>query len=220
MCGRFALTLPDDAMARLFAARPDNDLPAGPRYNVCPTQPVAVVAAAETGRRLRPMRWGLVPRWYRTPGDGPLLINARSETLARKPAFAEAARQRRCLVPVSGFYEWTKDEDGTRLPWYIRPAAAEFAALAGVWQEWEGGDGTRLVTCAIVTVPASADLSALHDRMPLTLMPGDWGLWLGEEGHGAARLMRPGPEGFWTAHRVDRRVNSNRAEGAELIAPI
>jgi putative SOS response-associated peptidase YedK len=115
------MTHPNDAMARLFEAAPSNDLPPVPRYNICPTQPVAVVTAGEGGRRLRPMRWGFVPQWYKTPTDGPLLINARAETIADKPAFRAAVRARRCLVPASGFYEWTKDDAGNRLPWYFVP---------------------------------------------------------------------------------------------------
>jgi len=119
MCGRFAITLPSDAMAQLFDAAPGNDLPEVPNFNVCPTNGVHVVISGETGRRLTQMRWGFLPHWYKTPSDGPLLINARSETLAEKPAFRAACRERRCLIPATGFYEWTKDAEGKRLPWYI-----------------------------------------------------------------------------------------------------
>ncbi len=120
MCGRFAITLPPDAMAQLFAAIPANDLPEVPNYNVCPTNQVHVVRFGDAARRLVSMRWGFIPHWYKTPNDGPLLINARAETIAEKPAFRTAARERRCLIPASGFYEWTKDEGGNRLPWYIQ----------------------------------------------------------------------------------------------------
>ena len=219
MCGRIAITLPDDAMARLFQATPANDLPPVPRYNVCPTQPLAAVVSVGGTRRYGPMRWGLVPRWYRHPGDGPLLFNARAETLADKPAFAEAARRRRCLIPVTGFYEWTvagKD----RLPWFVARADGAPMVLAGVWQVWEGADGTRLTGCAVVTCAARGAMADLHDRVPVVVEPGDWPLWLGEAGHGAARLMQPLPEGALLARRVGTAVNSNRAEGAELIEPI
>ncbi|MCC6006185.1 MAG: SOS response-associated peptidase [Rhodobacteraceae bacterium] len=220
MCGRFAITLPDDAVARLFSAAPDNDLPPVPRHNVCPTQPVAAVVAEAAGRRLRALRWGFVPRWARSLSDGPLLINARAETLAEKPAFAEAARTRRCLIPATGFYEWTKDESGARLPWFARPCGAEVAAFAGIWQVWTSPDGESLATCAIVTTAAGPDLAAIHHRAPLALAPGDWALWLGEAGKGAARLMRPAPAGAWDVWRVDPRVNSNRAEGPDLMVPL
>jgi putative SOS response-associated peptidase YedK len=221
MCGRFTLTYPNDALARLFRAAPANDLPDPPRHNICPTQTVATVISAQGTRRIGPMRWGFLPRWYRTPTDGPLLINARADTLAAKPAFREAARARRCLIPASGFYEWTKDEAGNRLPWYISArAGAGPLAFGGVWQIWDGPEGARIATCAIVTCEASAGIAHIHHRMPLILAPGDWPLWLGEAGHGAARLMVPALQTMLAAWRVDPKVNSNRAEGAGLIAPL
>ncbi|NVK15718.1 MAG: SOS response-associated peptidase [Rhodobacteraceae bacterium] len=217
MCGRFAITLPTDAMAQLFAAQPANDLPRVPNYNVCPTNPVHVVQAGEAGRQLVSMRWGFLPHWYKSESAGPLLINARAETIAEKPAFAAAARERRCLIPATGFYEWTKSEEGARLPWYIYRSDAAPIAFAAVWQSW--GDADPVKTCAIVTTAANQGLSGIHHRMPLILEPGEWGKWLGEEGHGAARLMQPGAEGVLDFHRVDPAVNSNRAEGPELIEP-
>lgn len=219
MCGRFALTLPNDAMAQLFAAQPANDLPPVPRYNICPTQPVAVIIARAGARHIGPMRWGLIPSWYKHAGDGPLLFNARSETLAEKPAFADAARKRRCLIPASSFYEWQKASDGTRLPFAIAPADGGVMAFAGVWQVWER-DGLRHVTCAIVTCAANAQLRPLHERMPVILPAKDWPLWLGEAGHGAAKLMQPAPEGALKLWRVGAAVNSNRAEGPELLEPV
>lgn len=218
MCGRFAITLPDDAMARAFRAQPANDLPPVPRFNICPTQPVATIISREGARHMGPMRWGFVPHWYKSESDGPLLINARAETIASKPAFADAARKRRCLIPASGFYEWTKDAGGTRLPWFIRPVQGEILALAGVWQVWEM-DGHRLVTCAIVTCAANTRMAQIHHRMPVIVSQADWPLWLGEAGHGAAQLMQPTPPATLEAFRVHPRVSSNRAEGPELIEP-
>ena len=219
MCGRFAITLPDDAMAQLFAARPANDLPPVPRYNICPTQPVATVVSSGGARHFGPMRWGLIPAWYKHAGDGPLLFNARAETLAQKPAFAEAARKRRCLIPASGFYEWTREGEA-RLPWFITRTDGAPMVFAGVWQAWTGPDGMRMGTCAIVTCAATGAMAGLHERVPVILEREDWALWLGEAGHGAARLMRPLAEGALSFHRVGLAVNSNRAEGAELITPL
>lgn len=218
MCGRFAVTLPNDAMAQLFAAQPSNDLPQVPNYNVCPTNAVHAVRAGATGRRLLPMRWGFLPQWYKSPTDGPLLINARAETLAEKPAFRAASRSRRCIVVASGFYEWTKTEEGTRLPWYIFRRDGAPLVFGGVWQDW--GQEAPQPTCAIVTTAANTALSAIHHRMPLVLEPADWPLWLGEAGHGAARLMRPAGEDVLGFHRVGPAVNSNRASGAALIQPL
>ncbi|WP_204113816.1 SOS response-associated peptidase [Shimia biformata] len=217
MCGRFAITLPTDAMAQLFAARPANDLPEVPNYNVCPTNRIHVVKSDGADRQLVAMRWGFLPHWYKTPSDGPLLINARAETIAQKPAFRKACRERRCIIPVTGFYEWTKDAEGTRFPWYIQ--GAETLAMAGVWRRWDRGEDA-VEACAIVTTGANRAMSAIHHRMPVILPADDWALWLGEAGHGAATLMKAAPDEALTFHRVDRKVNSNRASGPELIEPI
>ena len=214
MCGRFAITLPHDAMAQLFEAVPANDLPGVPNYNVCPTDQVHVVTG---DRRLVSMRWGLVPPWYKKPGGGPLLINARGEEIAEKPAFRQAVRERRCLVPATGFFEWTK-EGAARLPWWITRGDGAPMALAAVWQMW--GRDDPIATVAIVTTAANDEMARLHDRMPLVLEPADWPLWLGEAGHGAARLLSGARDGTLVYHRVDPAVNSNRAEGPHLIQPI
>lgn len=219
MCGRFAITLPDDAMAALFDAAPANDLPHIPNFNVCPTVQIHSVTSDDGARHLRAMRWGFLPHWYKTPTDGPLLINARAETIAKKPAFKSAAQSRRCLIPASGFYEWTKDEDGKRLPWYIHHADDDLLAFAGIWQTWDKGD-EPLTTCAIVTTGANKAMSEIHNRMPVVLSRDDWALWLGEKGKGAATLMQAPPDDLLKFHRVDPKVNSNRASGADLIEPI
>ncbi|WP_146586299.1 SOS response-associated peptidase [Puniceibacterium confluentis] len=219
MCGRFAITLPPDAMAQLFAAAPANALPEVPNYNVCPTNDVHVVWNADGQRRLGAMRWGFLPHWYKTVNGGPLLINARGETLADKPAFKAACRARRCLIPASGFYEWTRDSADNRLPWYIHPARGEVLAFAGVWQDWERDD-QMLRTCAIVTTAANSSMSRIHHRMPVILAPDDWSLWLGETGKGAAALMVPAPETALDFYRVGTAVNSNRASGPELSEPL
>ncbi len=174
--------------------------------------------SGETGRHLSALRWGFLPHWYKTETAGPLLINARAETLADKPAFREACRARRCLIIATGFYEWTKTKQGTRLPWYIHRRDKAPIAFAGVWQDW-GPEGERQGTCAIVTTAANKRLEVIHQRMPLIVEPKDWPLWLGEAGKGAARLMQPGHEDVLTFHRVSPLVNSNRASGPELIEP-
>jgi putative SOS response-associated peptidase YedK len=213
-----AITLPHEAMAQVFDAVPANDLPQVPNYNVCPTVDVHTVVSAGGGRLLRPMRWGFLPHWYKTPTDGPLLINARAETIVEKPAFRAAAKARRCIVAATGFYEWTKNAEGARHPWYITRADGRPLAFAGVWQVWERGDA-RLTTVAIVTTGANDSMGRIHHRMPVVLEEADWPLWLGEAGHGAAVLMRAAPEEALTLHRVGRAVNSNRATGPELIEP-
>lgn len=215
MCGRFTITHPNEALAALFGATLGNDLPPMPRFNICPTQPVAVVTSDGGQRRLRSMRWGFVPAWYKTLTDGPLIINARSDTIATKPAFRDAVRSRRCIVPASGFYEWQTAPDGSKLPWYFTRTDGQPMALAGLWQRWGDQD-----TCAIVSTDAGPGMAALHHREAVLLEPGDWPLWLGEAGHGAAPLMKASAEGVLTCHRVNRAVNSNKAEGPELITPL
>lgn len=219
MCGRLAITLPNDAMARLFAAQPSNTLPEGPNFNVCPTTDVHVVSSDQGVRRLGAMRWGFIPSWYDKPNGGPLLINARAETIADKPAFREAVRARRCVMVASGFYEWTKDGEGNRLPWYITRRDGAPLALASIWQDWDKGAGP-VRTCACVTTGANAAMSAVHHRMPVILETDQVALWLGEQGKGAARLMRAAGEDTLRWHRVDRAVNSNRAVGPALIEPL
>ena len=214
MCGRFTITHPNEALAALFDAVPGNDLPESPRFNICPTNPVAVVTL-DGARRLRSMRWGLIPPWYDSPSGGPLIINARSDGVAVKPAFREAVRERRCILPASGFYEWSAGPGGAGLPWYVSRADGQPMAFAALWSRWREVD-----SCAMVTVEGGPNMAGIHDREPVILEPADWPLWLGEAGHGAARLMQPTGAGVLRAWRVDPSVNSNRAAGAGLIAPV
>lgn len=218
MCGRLSTVLPVGAMAQLFAALPANNLPFSPNYNICPTDDLPVVVNDE-GRRLVAMRWGFVPQWYKTLNDGPLLINARANTLAEKPAFREACRTRRCLIPATGFYEWAKGADDARLPWYFERADKTPVVFAGIWQSWDRGDAA-LMSCAIVTTEANGPVSSVHHRMPVIVEPADWSLWLGETGKRAAGLMQPAPDDTLKFHRVGPEVNSNRAVGPDLIKPI
>ena len=219
MCGRFAITLPSDAMSQLFDAQPVNDLPDVPNFNVCPTNFIHVVTYTELGRKLESLRWGFVPNWYREVNGGPLLINARSETIAKKPAFSNASRARRCLIPCSGFYEWSKDLEGNKIPWFISRNDNAPMVFGGVWQEWSDESG-KIKTCAIVTTASNSNLSKIHHRLPLVLERSDWGLWLGEEGHGASVLMKPTDDETLRAYRVSKNINSNRSSGPDLMSPI
>lgn len=215
MCGRMAFTLPHEAMAQMFDATASNDLPDVPNYNVCPTTQVGVVTSSQGLRRLRPMRWGFIPKWYQKPGGGPLLINARSETIAEKPAFRDACRTRRCLVAVSGFYEWEQGDNAKPLPWYVTRTDAQPMVFGGIWQQWDDQN-----TFAIVTTDANDAMAKIHRRLPVILTPDQWALWLGERGKGAAALMTSAPEDALCFQRVGLSVNSNRATGPALIEPI
>ena len=200
MCGRYMITSSFEAMARLFEAELDfggNVIGDAARPNVSPTEAIPVVVGDGDRRRLVAMRWGLVPPWYKTPTGGPLLINARAESVAKKPAFARAVRERRCLIPADGFYEW-RGEKGAKEPFVIRPPGGGIIAFAGLWESWRGQPTAAIVTCA-----ANARLAPIHERMPVVLAPGDHALWLGEDGHGAARLMVPAPEEALVATSAD-----------------
>ncbi|MBM7068254.1 SOS response-associated peptidase [Actibacterium sp. 188UL27-1] len=219
MPGRFVQTLTARDSAARFGAALSDGLPDVPRYNICPTQEVMAVVSDDGVRRLISMRWGFVPAWAKGLSDGPLMINARADTIAEKPAYREACRQRRCIVVASGFYEWTPESDGGKAPWYVYPRNRDVVAFAGIWQDW-GPPEARVTTCAIVTTEANAALSVLHDRMGVTLAPEDYAMWLGEAGKGAFYLMKPAPEDRFGYYRVGREVNSNRAAGARLIEPL
>ncbi|PLS22003.1 SOS response-associated peptidase [Neptunicoccus cionae] len=220
MCGRFALTLPTDAVAGWFGATEITAQWEQPRYNICPTQDIPVAVLHEGARHLVPMRWGFLPKWYKTPSDGPLLINARAETIAEKPAFREAVRSRRCLIPADGFYEWHREKGKGKEPWYIYASEDPLMAFAGIWQVWTGADGQRSVTCAMVTTQAGADIAEVHHREPVTVKPENFGLWLGEEGKGAATLMQSADPSYFARHRVGLEVNSGRVEGPQLREPL
>ena len=219
MCGRFAITLPTDAISQLFKAQPVNNLPDIPNFNVCPTNSIHVVTSNEFGRKVESLRWGFVPSWYLKINAGPILINARSETLAQKPAFAKACKERRCLIPSSGFYEWSKDSEGNKIPWFVNRNDDTPLVFGGVWQEW-GDESVIVKTCAIVTTASNSKLSKIHHRLPLVLEKSDWGFWLGEEGHGASRLMMPTANDILTAYKVSNNINSNMSSGPDLMSPV
>lgn len=190
-----------EAMAQLFEAEVAALGPDEPRRNVSPTEPVPVVVSVEGERHILPMRWGFIPQWYKAPSGGPLLINARSEQIAGRPAFKDAVRTHRCLLPADGFYEW-QGEKGARTPHVIRPANGGIIAFAGLWREWRGAAGT-IPSVAIITCAANDALRPIHERMPVLIRPADFGLWLGEEGIGAARLLAPSANDALVAEIAD-----------------
>jgi putative SOS response-associated peptidase YedK len=178
MCGRFTLTSTPEELARRFGldAPPD----AAPRYNIAPGQDVlAIRARAGGGRGAVMLRWGLVPAWSESasPGASGPLINARAETAAQRPAFRDAFRARRCIVPATGFYEWASRGDFRQPYWIAPPDGAPFG-MAGLWERWVAPDGARVESCAVLTVAANARLAELHDRMPAILAPDAYATWL------------------------------------------
>ena len=190
MCGRFVLETPLKATAEIFNAQIAESLVAVPNFNICPSENISVLVSNSGKRKFGQMRWGFVPHWYKSVADGPLLFNARAETLAEKPAFRDACRRRRCLIPADGFYEWKKTVGSKSKPFYVRRSDRQQMIFAGIWQ-FSGDSEDRIPTCTIITVPASEQISGIHNRMPLLIDPSDWAGWLGErQGIKAAKLMK------------------------------
>src|SRR5438034_1225707 len=177
MCGRFTLEKSIGSLASLFQVAEGEQM--AERYNIAPTQPVAVVRLSpeKDERELVLLRWGLIPAWAKNPADLPLLINARAETVATKPAFRAALRRRRCLVPSDGFYEWQR-VGGQKQPFYIRMRDGSPFAMAGLWEHWEAPDGSAIDSCALLTTEANELMRSVHDRMPVILSPEEYDLWL------------------------------------------
>jgi putative SOS response-associated peptidase YedK len=190
VCGRFVLETPLKATAEIFNAQIAESLVAVPNFNICPSENISVLVSNSGKRKFGQMRWGFVPHWYKSVADGPLLFNARAETLAKKPAFRDACRKRRCLIPADGFYEWEKKVGSKSKPFYVRRSDRQQMIFAGIWQ-FSGDSEDRIPTCTIITVPASEQISGIHNRMPLLIDPSDWAGWLGErQGIKAAKLMK------------------------------
>lgn len=229
MCSRYSLTSPHEAVRAYFAY--GNEHPFPPRYNIAPTDPVAIVRpGGRHARELVLVRWGLIPSWVKDPGKFSTLINARAETLAEKPSFRSALRHKRCLVPANGFFEWTGPR-GRKQPHYIHRAdwRAEQPddmlpplAFAGLYEDWLGPDGSEIDTMAIVTVAANRLVGSVHDRMPALLQPEDFDMWLDVKtvrDEEALQLLKPAAEGELAITAVSPEVNSPKAQGEQLLQP-
>ncbi|TNE36705.1 MAG: SOS response-associated peptidase [Alphaproteobacteria bacterium] len=220
MCGRYSITTPVEAMRRMFKFEGLPNL--GANYNVAPTNAVPVVRLKDNHRDIAMMRWGLVPSWAKEIRPKPL-INARAETVAEKPAFRGPYRHHRCLVPADGYYEWRKEPDGGKQPYYILRADGQMFAMAGIWTDWMAPDGSELDTMAIITTRANDHLRPLHDRMPVMIEEKDFELWLETSGGkdlDVDALLKPAPNDQFVAHPVSRRVNRVGVDDPELIEPI
>jgi putative SOS response-associated peptidase YedK len=220
MCGRFVITSPPAALRQMFGYAEQPNFP--PRFNIAPTQPVPVVIIENGARHFRLMRWGLWPAWVKDPRKFTLLINARAETIREKPAFKNAIRRRRCLIPADGYYEWHTSDQRKR-PYFIHRRDGGPIGLAALAETWIGPNGEELETVAIVTAPASADLAALHHRVPVSIAPGDFERWLDCRADDAEMVMAllTGPdEGEFAWHEVSTRVNHVAHDDAQLVLPI
>jgi putative SOS response-associated peptidase YedK len=221
MCGRFALATPEHVLAELFRLLRTPVL--SPRFNIAPTQPVAVVRTREGGdvREMAFCRWGLIPAWSRDPSVGARMINARSEGLEDKPSFRGPLRSRRCLIPADGFYEWA--HSGTRKqPHFIRMKDGQPFAMAGLWETWAAPDGSAVETCTILTTTPNEVVAPVHDRMPVILERKDHDPWLSRDSlvRDLLALLKPHPAPVMTVHPVGPHVNNPRNNGPECAAPL
>ena len=223
MCGRYTLRNPDPAKLRArFEISESVEVDDEPRYNIAPTDPVLAVRRRDDGRRdLGRLRWGLVPGRWAEEQSGRPLINARAETVATQPAFAESFRERRCLIPADGFYEWRVDERGKRPVWVSRPDEEPFA-FAGVWAELPRRDSEDVLhSCAIVTCAPNGLLRPVHDRMPVILDPEVEGAWIepDDDVESLLGLLVPAPDDSLVLREVSDAVNDVREDGPHLISP-
>lgn len=221
MCSRFTLARQASELGSLFGVQVQHELP--PRYNIAPMQPVIAVRLrpGASHREVALLQWGLVPSWAKDPAMGSRMVNARSETVAEKPAFRAAFRFRRCLILADGFYEW-QGIPGKKQPYHIRMRDGSPFAFAGLWETWEGVEG-YLETCTILTTEANDVVRPLHNRMPVILPPADYALWLDTTLHDRQMLqslLRPYPPEEMVAVPVGLRVNNPANEGPDLLEPI
>ena len=218
MCARFTLITPGSLIAERFNLAQVPNLT--PRYNVAPSQLVAVIGtkAGGSGRGFALFRWGFIPRWA-NDSKGPRPVNAKAETVAETASFRDSFRDRRCLIPADGFYEWRDTPEGKK-PLYYRLKGCEVMALAGVWDCWPGPT-EKVFSCAILTTAPNALVEPVHNRMPAILPPDAWDQWLDPKETDAARLLpllKPYPADAMEAIAVSTVVNNSRFEGPECLA--
>jgi len=220
MSGRFVLENTPEQLMKVYrlSSRPD----LSPRYNITPSQQIAVVRQQNGGdREMVMMQWGLIPSWAKDPAIGYKMINARSETAHEKPSFKQALRSRRCIVPVSGFYEWEK-KGKEKIPHYIHLRDGDIMSLAGLWETWKSPEGERLETCTILTTAANSLLKPLHDRMPVVLHNEEFNLWFNRDVDDInllAELFHSYPSDRLEEHIVSKKVNSPSNDSPECIVP-
>ncbi len=220
MCSRYNLTSSPEAVRALFRLTGIDSFP--PRYNIAPTQPVAIVRMTpDAQRELRLVRWGLIPGWVKDPRKIRLMINARAESVTDKASFRGPLRHRRCLVPATGFYEWT-GAARARIPYLFHPRDGGLIAFGGLAEHWLGADGSELESMAIVTVAANATVAPYHDRMPLIVPPEAFDRWLdcrSGESVSITDLLVPAPDGLLDVVEMSPELNSPRREGPDLLRP-
>ena len=219
MCARFSLTSPIEAIRQLFnfAERPNLRL----SYNIAPTHSLLALRKSETSAYPTETffaQWGLIPAWSKDPAIGSKLINARSETLDQKPSFKQAFQKRRCLIPANGFFEWQKQADGEKQPYYFTAEQAPLFTFAGLWESWQSPDKNVLETCTILTQPATPEIAQIHSRMPVTVMPEFADQWLMGTDHTSFPPLKM--QHKFCGVPVSKKVGNVRENNADLINEI
>ena len=223
MCGRYRLSRRKQLVEDYFDC--GSDIPDwAPRYNIAPTQPVPVIRQhpKEPVRELSLMRWGLIPSWAKDPSGAARMINARSETVSTKPAFCDAMKSRRCLIPADGFYEWVRTGKAKQ-PYLFEVNEGELFAFAGLWDRWGNAMGNPIETCSILTTTPNAVTAPVHDRMPVILDPDNYELWLDPGMRKVAAvsdLLKPFDARLMRCYPVSTRINSVVNDDEEGSRPV
>ncbi len=221
MCGRFALVTEKKILEMLYGLELRGDLQ--PRYNIAPSQAILTLRQSPQhgNKEFIYLKWGLVPFWAKDSSIGSRMINARSETAPAKPSFRDAFKKRRLLIPVSGFFEWKKEEGGGKQPYYISRKDRQPFSLAGLWERWEKGENP-LQTSTILTTESNSLLAPLHNRMPVIISSQDIECWLDPQSDPAALsgLLKPYPAEELTAYPVSHEVNKPVNNNPGLLKPV
>lgn len=227
MCGRFYLDVPKDELIEHYELQDASILPPR-RYNAAPSQDILAVRVMDgKDRIISLLHWGLIPSWSKEKNPHYSMINARAETVASKPAYRVAFKRRRCLIPVSGFYEW-HPEDHYKQPYAITMKhqtneKSTLFSLAGLWEHWESKEGELIESCSIVVTDANEVLKPIHDRMPVILDPENYDKWLDPKNHDTdklATLLKPYPATLMKAYPVSRRMNDPSHDEPDCIQPV
>jgi putative SOS response-associated peptidase YedK len=224
MCGRYRLTARERYLAEHFDLK-DEDVKWIPRYNIAPTQEAAIIRQdpKQPRRKFSLMRWGLIPYWAKDASIGFKTINAMAETVTEKPAFREAIKKRRCLVPADGFYEWQPVGKKEKQPYNIGLADDGLFAFAGLWERWRDPAGAPINSFTILTTGANSLVAGLHDRMPVIVKPDDYDLWLDPgmtDPAGLADLLKPFDARLMKKYPVSRRVGNVENDDPGLLEEV
>ena len=218
MCGRYRLSRHKQVLLERFGLDDDPDLDWSPRYNIAPAQLVPAIRQDPSAprRQLSLIRWGLIPFWAKDPKIGYTLINARAETALAKPAFRDAMKKRRCLIPADGFYEWQKTTSGKQ-PYCFTVGDNDLFAFAGIWERWKDPEGKLIETCSILTTSPNGLCREVHDRMPVILPPDSYDLWLDPgltDVAAIAEMLKPFDDAAMDKYPVSTRVNTVQNDDA------